>query len=263
VPELPEVETVVRSIRPHIVGRLIREAHFSSRFVTRTSFEKNASKLRGRVIKSIERHGKHMLAQLDRGYLHIHLGMTGQLLWNGTPGAHTRAILELDGGVLTYDDTRQFGRVEYYGEVPEAIQRLGPDPLTISLAEFHARLVEHRSAIKPLLLNQSFLAGLGNIYTDEALFAARIHPRTRSQRISKKRAAELYGAIQQVLGAAVQHRGSSISDYVDGVGERGGFQHLHQVYGKAGEPCPRCGAAIRRVVVAQRGTHLCPRCQKV
>jgi formamidopyrimidine-DNA glycosylase len=103
---------------------------------------------------------------------------------------------------------------------------------------------------------------LGNIYTDEALFAARIHPRTQTKRISRKRSAELFAAIQEVLAAAIEHRGSSVSDYVDGDGERGDFQSLHQVYGKADEPCPRCGTAIRRVVVAQRGTHFCPRCQR-
>lgn len=262
MPELPEVETVVRSIRPHIVGRRIRAAHFSSRFVTRSGFKETAGQLRGRTIQSIERRGKHILVSLDRGYLHMHLGMTGQLLWNGTAGAHTRAILELDSGMLVYDDPRQFGRVEYSAQMPATVVRLGPDPLTMSFDEFHARLASHRSTIKPLLLNQAFLGGLGNIYTDEALFLARIHPRARTQRISRKRSAELFAAIQQLLAAAIEHRGSSISDYVDGEGERGAFQNLHQVYGKAGQPCPRCRTAIRRVVVAQRGTHFCPRCQR-
>ena len=262
MPELPEVETVVRSIGPHIVGRSIRAAHFSSRFVTRFGFEKTAAQLRGRTIEAIERRGKHILVTLHRGYLHIHLGMTGQLLWNGTPGKYTRAILELDGGVLIYDDIRQFGRVEYYAELPESVARLGPDALALSLDEFHARLARHRSTIKPLLLNQTFLGGLGNIYADEVLFAARIHPRTQAPRISRKRSAELYAAIRRLLAAAIEHRGSSISDYVDGWGERGDFQNFHQVYGKAGQACPRCGTAIRRVVVAQRGTHFCPRCQR-
>jgi len=262
LPELPEVETVVRSIRPHILGRRILAAHLTSRFVTRSNFKETAAQLRGRTIKAIERHGKHILASLDRGFLHIHLGMTGQLRWNGKPGTHTRAILELDRGTLIYDDIRQFGRVDYYDDVPRSVARLGPDPLTLSFDEFHKRLAGHRSTIKPLLLNQAFLGGLGNIYTDEVLFAARIHPRTQTERISRKRSAQLFEAIQRVLTTAIDHRGSSISDYVDGAGERGAFQNLHRVYGKAGEPCPRCGTAIRRVVVAQRGTHFCPRCQK-
>lgn len=262
MPELPEVETVVRSIRPHIVGQRIHSAHFSSRRVTRSGFDKTAAQLRGRTIKSIERRGKHILVTLDRGYLHMHLGMTGQLLWNSATGTHTRAVLELDGGVLVYDDPRQFGRVEYSAKMPAVVARLGPDPLTLSFDDFHARLTGHRSTIKPLLLNQTFLGGLGNIYTDEALFEARIHPRAQTRRISPKRSAALYEAIQRILAAAIEHRGSSISDYVDGAGERGAFQNRHQVYGKAGEPCPRCGGAIRRVVVAQRGTHFCPRCQK-
>lgn len=219
--------------------------------------------LRGTRIESVERRGKHLLITLDRGFLHVHLGMTGKLLWNAPTGPHTRAILHLSEGVLIYDDIRQFGRFEVTPALPAALSGVGPDPLTLPFDAFYERLHQRSGAIKPLLLNQSFLGGMGNIYTDEALFAARIHPLTKASQLSKKRAASLHQAIQELLNLAIEHRGSSISDYVDAAGERGGFQNLHQVYGKENQPCPRCGGAIRRIVIAQRGTHLCPRCQRV
>lgn len=262
MPELPEVETVVRSIAPHLLGQVIREAQFYSRRVTRSGFAKNRAALVGATISRIERRGKHILIHLDRGFLHVHLGMTGRLLWDAEPGPYTRAILQFEQGRLLYDDVRQFGRVEYYRSLPAGVVRLGPDALSISMDEFNDRLRARAGAIKPLLLNQSFVAGLGNIYVDEVLFQAGIHPKAAVGRLSRKRIARLYENIQTVLALAVEHRGSSISDYVDGDGTRGSFQDFHQVYGRKGEPCSRCGTAIQRVVIAQRGTHFCPRCQR-
>jgi formamidopyrimidine-DNA glycosylase len=199
---------------------------------------------------------------LDRGHLYVHLGMTGKLLWNGLPGKHTRAVLELDNGTLLYDDVRQFGRMEFFETLPKVFESAGPDALGIAFADFHARLTQHRGHIKALLLNQSFLAGIGNIYADETLWAAQIHPRTAVSHLSKKRAQKLHQNLLEVLEAAIEHRGSSISDYVDSAGEQGSFQQLHNVYGRAGQRCPRCGALIRRILVMQRGTHYCPRCQR-
>jgi len=146
--------------------------------------------------------------------------------------------------------------------VPERLARLGPDAFEISAEEFAARLKDRRGSIKPLLLNQRFLRGLGNIYCDEALFRAGIHPLAVAARLSRARVGRLHAAIQEVLGEAIASGGSSISDYVDAEGRRGWFQMQHRVYGKEGEPCPSCGAPIRRIVVAQRGTHYCPRCQR-
>ena len=188
--------------------------------------------------------------------------MTGKLLWNGEPGPYTRAELELGQGRLLFDDVRQFGRFEFYRSLPVSVRKLGPDALAISLDDFHQRLHARTGAIKALLLNQTFLGGLGNIYIDESLFQAGINPRAKARRLSRIRVARLYASIREVLTAAIEHRGSSISDYVDGDGEPGGFQNLHQVYGMKGSPCPRCGTAIRRIVIAQRGTHFCPRCQR-
>jgi len=262
VPELPEVETVVRSVAPHALGRTILDVELFSIRVTRGGLRKTAAALRGLVIRDIRRRGKQIFFDLDRGVLYIHLGMTGKLLWDGLPGKHTRAAFHLDTGTLLYDDVRQFGRVEFFPEMPDSLERVGPDALQVGFEEFYARLKKHSGLIKPLLLNQTFICGIGNIYADEALFAARIHPRASVRRISEKRAKELHDSILAILHAAIEHRGSSISDYVDTAGQRGGFQVLHCVYGRAGESCTRCGALIRRIVLGQRSTHYCPRCQR-
>jgi formamidopyrimidine-DNA glycosylase len=262
LPELPEVEIVVRGIRPRLQGQVIRAAHFHSRRVTRSPFAANRAALAGATITHVERRAKHILIHLDRGFLHVHLGMTGKLLWNGEPGPYTRAELELGKGRLLFDDVRQFGRFEFCRSLPVSVRKLGPDALAISLDDFHQRLQARSGAIKALLLNQTFLGGLGNIYIDESLFQAGINPRAKARRLSRIRVARLHSSIREVLTAAIEHRGSSISDYVDGDGEPGGFQNLHQVYGMKGSPCSRCGTAIRRIVIAQRGTHFCPRCQR-
>ncbi len=262
MPELPEVETVVRSIAPYITGHVILQAEVFSRRVTRGAFAATTAGLTGNRIEKVRRQGKQIFVQLDRGILYMHLGMTGKLLWNGERTKYARAILELDNGTLIFDDIRQFGRVEYFSEMPDFLERSGPDALTVSAAEFRERLKRHSGHIKPLLLNQTFIGGVGNIYADESLFAARIHPRTRAGKLSKARAEELHRQIVAILELAIRHRGSSISNYVDADGACGNYQQQHNVYGKKGEPCPRCGAAIRRIVLGQRGTHYCPQCQR-
>ncbi len=263
MPELPEVETVVRSIAPLVTGKTIQHASLSSQRVTRGGLIKTAQALQNRMIQRVRRRGKQILFDLDKGILYVHLGMTGKLLWNGERTPYTRAELSFDTGTLLYDDIRQFGRVEYFEVLPMLIERVGPDALSVSFAEFYSRLKQHRTAIKPLLLNQSFISGAGNIYADEALFASHLHPRAKSSRLSKTRAENLYRNLIDILQLAIRHRGSSISDYVDASGERGGFQQLHNVYGREGQPCPRCQTPIRRIVLGQRGTHYCPRCQRV
>ncbi len=268
MPELPEVETVVRTVAPHLAGRLIHSAEFNSRFVTPGNRRALAERLAGRRIESVRRRGKFIVVTLDpvankKDLFTIHPGMTGRLLIAGKliagkPGEHTHAIFTLDDGVLLYDDPRQFGKIEWN---PARVARLGPEPLEISFEDFRARL-RRKSRIKTLLLNQSFLAGLGNISVDESLFAAGIHPLASAARVSGPKAARLHQAIREILSAAIAAGGSSISDYVDAEGRRGWFQVSHQAYGREGEPCPNCGTPIRKIVVAQRGTHFCPKCQK-
>ncbi len=263
LPELPEVETVVASIRNRVVGQRIVSATVSSKRVTRGDFGETTGGLCGATIVTVRRHGKQIFFELDRGVLYIHLGMTGKLLWNAQPGKHARAILYFENDTLIFDDVRQFGRFELYSDVPEALRKVGPDALAVRFDEFFERLQRHGSFIKPLLLNQAFISGVGNIYADEALFASRIHPRALANRISEARARQLHGSIQAILALAVEHGGSSISSYVDADGACGNYQHQHNAYGRTGKACPRCGKLIRRVVLGQRGTHYCPGCQRV
>lgn len=263
MPELPEVETVVRSLAPHLPGRTIILAELLAPRILRGSSLTTPDRFDQVLIQSIERHGKNIVLDLSNGVLIIHLGMTGKLLLDASRTPYTRAVFHLDDGrFLVYDDVRQFGRIEWSPALPGRLEELGPDPTNVAFEVFLSRLADRKTKIKPLLLNQSFLRGIGNIYADEALYRAGIHPRTIAGRIKSQRAARLHGAIQDVLQQAIAHRGSSISDYVDAEGEKGSFQQMHQVYGREGKPCPQCGRSIRRIVLGQRSTHYCPRCQR-
>jgi formamidopyrimidine-DNA glycosylase len=261
VPELPEVETVVRTVAPRIVGRRILDAQFYSRQVLRHCGAK-PELLQGRRVKRVERRGKFIVVHLDRGYLVIHLGMTGQILFDTPRTTHTRAIFTLEGVSMMYEDSRMFGTIEWGEDLTPRVGKLGPEPFDISAADFHAEMQRHRGPIKSLLLNQTFVRGVGNIYADEALFRAGIHPRTRASRIRRPRADRLHAEMQALLLVAIENRGSSVSDYRDAEGRKGEFQKLHRVYDREGQPCLVCGAAIRRIVLGGRGTHYCPRCQR-
>jgi len=258
LPELPEVETVVRSLAPHLPGRRIVAASFSSRFVTPGNRKALARRLTDRTIQSIQRRGKFIVMQLDEGTLTVHLGMTGRLLLDAAPSKHSHGVFTLDTGSLIYTDPRQFGRILWNHD----LSRLGPEPLDISLKEFQARMKLRKTSIKALLLNQTFLAGVGNIYADETLFAARVHPLAVASKLSPAKVAAIHQQMREILSAAIHQGGSSISDYVDAQGQRGWFQLQHQAYGREGEPCSVCGTAIRKITVVQRGTHYCPRCQR-
>jgi formamidopyrimidine-DNA glycosylase len=257
VPELPEVETVVRSLQS-VAGRRIQNIEIRQKRILRGKLDA----ARGKRIVEVTRRGKFIVFRLDTGYLLVHLGMTGKLLLDGEITKHTHAIFTLDRGVMLYTDSRQFGRIEFRRDLPERVEALGPEPLLISFDDFHAALLARKTQMKALLLNQRFLAGIGNIYADEALFRAGIHPRANSSRISRARSQKLHAAIQQVLAEAIAAKGSSISDYVDSEGRKGSFQEQHLVYQRTGEPCSQCGAPIKRTLVAQRGTHYCAKCQK-
>jgi formamidopyrimidine-DNA glycosylase len=196
------------------------------------------------------------------GYLMVHLGMTGRLLLGGPAGKHTHAVLTLDRGVLLYDDSRQFGCIEISEDFPKRVARLGPEPLEVAFEDFAAALKRRKTRIKALLLNQRFVRGMGNIYADEALFRAGIHPQAAASRIRADRARKLYDAMVAVLTEAIAAGGSSISDYVDAEGRKGFFQLSHRVYQRTGEPCVNCKTPIRRVLVTQRSSHFCPKCQK-
>ncbi len=263
MPELPEVETIARSLAPHVTGRRILSAEFRCARILRGNAEEMAAAIAGRKIAAVRRRGKFLLLELGGGgYFVVHLGMTGRLLYGGKPGPYTHAILNLDRGVLLYDDPRQFGKLEYSAAVPQRVEKLGPEPLEVGFDEFAARVRGRRTRMKSLLLDQSFLRGLGNIYADESLFRAGIHPLAQSARLRRDRLRRLFEAIVEVLSEAIAKGGSSVSDYVDAEGRKGFFQIDHRVYRRTGDPCVCCGAPIRRILVAQRGTHFCPRCQK-
>lgn len=262
MPELPEVETVVRTLAPRLTGRRIVDARFSSRHVVRQNFAALRRRVQGQQVQSVRRHGKFIVLQLESGFLTVHLGMTGKLLIDSEAGPYARAVFTLDRGLLVYDDIRHFGRIEWSKELLERAAALGPDALDIGVEDFLKRLKQRHARVKPLLLNQRFVRGMGNIYTDEALFEARIHPKAIASSLSRERATRLHRAMLDILNTAVRLKGSSISDYVDADGQKGSFQLQHQVYGRAGEPCSICGTAIRRIVVGQRGTHYCPKCQR-
>jgi formamidopyrimidine-DNA glycosylase len=262
MPELPEVETVVRTLRPAIIGRRILTAEFTGLRVLIGSARKTANALAGRRVTGVERYGKFIAIRLDRGYLVVHLGMTGKLLFDGALSKWTHAIFTLDRGSLLYEDPRQFGRIEYGDELPARVAALGPEPLEVTLEEFARRLKQRKSPIKAVLLNQAVVRGVGNIYADEALFRAGVHPKRIAASLRADRAARIFHAMREVLTEAIASRGSSISNYVDADGNRGSFQAEHRVYQRTGEPCVVCGTKIKRIVVGQRSTHFCPKCQK-
>lgn len=239
-------------------------AEFRCARVLRGDAEQTAQGLGGRRIRGIKRHGKFLVMELDSGQCFVaHLGMTGRFLLDGTPGRHTQAILTLDRGQLLFDDIRRFGRLELSAALPERVENLGPEPLEVSFADFLGRLKARKSRLKSLLLNQRFLRGLGNIYADEALFRAGAHPLAIGSHLRAARARRLYDSIREVLMEAIESRGSSVTNYVDAEGRKGSFQFRHNVYRRTGIPCPRCGTKIRRIIVGQRSTHFCPKCQKL
>lgn len=280
MPELPEVESVVRSLQPLVIGRTIIGAEFQgSKPAVHLKLLKNSVQefqrgVCGAYIEQVERYGKNIVFQLRHGEgsdrrlsLLVHLGMTGRLTCENTPERqtkHTHLVLSLDDPTqwIHYADIRRFGRLRVTGRVGEELTQLGPDPLEISEGEFCELLRSRNAMLKGVLLDQHFLRGIGNIYADESLFRAGIHPATRSARLGRKRALRLHQAIQETLEEAIESGGSSISDYVDAQGRAGTFQQMHQVYCRTDQPCLRCGARIKKIIISSRSTHFCPRCQR-
>ncbi len=278
MPELPEVETTAGLIRPHVVGRRIEGAEVD--WVRTLGGQAEGDFVRsvsGARIVAVGRRAKFVTIDLERGGepaggLVIHLRMTGRLLVEPASDpapAYRRVSLRLDGerpgrDWLHFVDVRKFGRFEFHADPAQRLDHLGPEPLGPEFTPdwLRAALRPRQRAIKPLLLDQAFLAGLGNIYVDESLHRAGIHPLRRADRIHKDRAEALHGAIIEILEAAIEREGSSFDAfYRTPEGQPGSYQHLFQVYGREGKPCGTCGRAIRRIVVGQRGTHYCTRCQ--
>jgi len=271
MPELPEVETIVQDLRTLVLDKEIASVSIEwEQIISCPTPNEFQSHLVGRRIVSIKRRGKYLVAKLSDGnHLLVHLRMTGQLLTS--PPAekdrkHVHVVFEFaDGTSLYYADVRKFGRLYLVSDTQPLLRSLGPEPLSSSFSadELYTRLSKRKRRIKPLLLDQHFIAGLGNIYVDESLHRARIHPSRRASELSHEEAIRLYDSIVAVLSAAVANRGTTLSDYRDAKGNSGSHQNYLQIVRKAGQPCPRCGHPIERMVLAQRGTYICPACQSL
>lgn len=316
MPELPEVETIKRTLTPRLVGRTIERVEVRTpKFVVGATPDQFRRLVEGTRISALDRRGKYLIFSLDGlpeapadsdarpvgaaaeepaaarggaglllpapGDIIIHLKMAGQLVWSNagddlglTRSRHTHVIFHLDdGSELRYVDTRHFGRVYFAAGDPgdpilrralTTIAGLGREPLDEGLEwpAFQKRMASRQARVKPLLLDQAFVAGLGNIYADECLFRARIHPLRRASSLQVAEVRRLYQAMKEVIAEAIELRGTSVRDYVDGEGREGSFKGRLNVYGRKGEPCPLCGSKIERIVVGGRGTHFCPKCQK-
>jgi formamidopyrimidine-DNA glycosylase len=281
MPELPEVETVARGLRQAILGRRIISVTLG-----KTDFIDDPVALKrhlpGRRIEAVERYGKFMLLRLSAvngenrvatngdaapASLLVHLGMTGQIAPSpaGQPlEKHTHVCMLLDDGrELRYTDARRFGRIAYLTKalLAEELTGFGADPLEVSKEEFADRICGRRARIKSLLLDQSVLRGVGNIYADESLWKAKIHPARLGANLSRKQAHTLRRVLQDILRKAIALRGSSISDFLDAEGEPGEYQRHHRAYGREGKGCYRCKTPVRRAIVAGRSSYFCPRCQ--
>jgi formamidopyrimidine-DNA glycosylase len=285
MPELPEVETIARTLRPQLIGRTILEADLRwARTLAMPSAKQFREQIKGQKVTGVSRRGKFLIIKLastrethGKPYnILIHLRMSGDLAVKKgkiKPEKHDRLILILSTSStssrtqgskvkssLVFNDTRKFGRVWLTKDMEEVTGRLGPEPLTNDFTAqwLYKALGQRHRQLKPLLLDQSFLAGLGNIYTDETLHKAKLHPLTVSDSVTKDEAERLHKAIQATLQEAIRRNGSSFDRFYRG----GEFQNHFRVYDREGKPCPVCGTIIQKLFVSQRGTHICPNCQR-
>jgi formamidopyrimidine-DNA glycosylase len=270
MPELPEVETVVAGLNRTVLGKSFSQIKVLDPRILNSDLGTLKRKLPGQRIKQVSRRGKYILFSLShRNTLLAHLGMTGHLFYYTQPARvdkHDVAIFKFRGckAELHFHDIRRFGKLAWFNHSGDSLptEKLGPEPLQISFEEFVRLFRSRKRTLKPAILDQSFIAGLGNIYADEALFNARIHPLVSTDRLSKDALNRLYLGIRKTLKHAIKTGGSSVVNYAGVDGKRGHFQIHHKVYGKEGKPCPRCGAKIKRILLGQRSTHFCPRCQR-
>jgi formamidopyrimidine-DNA glycosylase len=272
VPELPEVETVVRDLRPLLVDRhFVAVGRTSSAELRRPYNDAWTAELIDRRIQAVQRRGKWIVLELDNAsFLVVHLGMTGQLTVvrpEEPLASHTHLIFALDDGQqLRYRDIRRFGSVTWHTNATALEQffaevGLGPEPFGVDADYWRQTLAGTTRLIKAVLLDQTVIAGVGNIYADEALHQARLHPKRRACELTSAEANRLRKAVEQVLTRAIERRGSTIRNYVGGSGLAGGYQAEFRVYGRGGEPCTRCKTPLTVLRVAGRSSHFCPRCQ--
>ena len=271
MPELPEVQTVVDSLRPKICNKRFSKVEVvEEMLVEKTEIEEFKDILTEQKIESIRRRGKYIIMELGNGYyLVTHLRMTGRFIYNDTVeevGEYDYILFEfVEGGELRLGSKRKFTRVYLVDDLAEAgsLTDLGPEPLSdeFTLDEFRNMIAKRRGRMKPLLLNQKFIAGIGSIYADESLFIAGIHPERKADTLNGGEITELYEAIKTVLAEGIKHRGTTKWDYVDASGEAGSYQDELRVYDRAGEECFVCGTMVQRIEVGSRSAYFCPRCQ--
>ena len=270
MPELPEVETIRRILKngglqsPSLLNKKVSQAEvYWERTVAEPTPAEFKDSIQNQTIKDIDRRGKYLIIVLLDYFLLIHLRMSGDIIIEplaNNPGKHHRVTLELDGNIrFAFVDARKFGRIWLLKNPSSVLGTLGPEPLSpeFNAGVFYQRLHKKKRQIKPLLMDQKFLAGMGNIYTDEALHCAGINPKMKSDQISRQLSDRLWECIRKVLLAGIENNGSSI----DWVYRGGDYQNYFNVYQRSGEPCLKCGQKIERIVVGQRGTHFCPVCQ--
>ncbi|UCD94333.1 MAG: bifunctional DNA-formamidopyrimidine glycosylase/DNA-(apurinic or apyrimidinic site) lyase [Candidatus Zixiibacteriota bacterium] len=273
MPELPEVETVVRGLRKTILDKAIASVSSNNPKIDSDNQPGWLGALKGKRFLAVRRRGKNILIDVSGGYtLWIHLKMTGHLYFlpeNVVADKHDLLIFKIKSNShqLRFNDYRRFGRVRLFrsDEVMHqpGLADLGPEPLEITRKQFIDLFRSARRMVKPALLDQTFLAGLGNIYADESLYMAGIHPRKLTDKISKAKLIKLHKKIRSVLKKAIRLMGTSVDSYAGVNGRPGGFQKYLRVYGREGEPCPRCGTGIRREKIGSRSAHFCPRCQRL
>jgi len=267
MPELPEVETIKNELLPYVIGRTVKGVDiFWDKMVRQPSVEEFRSRIIGRKIIGLSRRGKYLFFHLLGGdVLVMHMKMTGSLLVNPSDGRFTRAILHLDNGTaLHFWDQRKFG-VMWLAEDESAVDdMLGPEPLESDFtSDVLAKLLRNRTApVKPVLLDQSIIAGIGNMYADEALFEAKVHPLKPAGKLSREEIKRLHNAIRHVLQKALEKKGASVRNYIRPDGALGTAHDEFNVAHGVGKNCPQCGAPIHRIVVRGRGTYLCPQCQR-
>ncbi len=269
MPELPEVETVKNELSPHIIGHRITDVTlFWEGIVRQPSAQEFCSRLIGQERAGVARRGKYLIVSLTGGeFLIIHLKMSGSLLVSqdsSEPASYIRAIIHLDNNTkVFFRDPRKFGVMRLVTDANSVVGKLGPEPLAPDFTPqvLAQRLAKRTAPIKAVLLDQNFIAGVGNMYADEALFAARIHPLRPANSLSPDETQRLHQAIQQVLWSGISNKGASTSTYFRPSGERGTAHFEFQVAHRGGKPCPVCGAPIQRLPIRSRGTYFCASCQ--
>jgi formamidopyrimidine-DNA glycosylase len=266
MPELPEVETIARALKLELVGKTILSADLRwARTLAIPSPAQFKKQIAGQEILDVSRRAKYLIIHLKTYNFLVHLRMSGDLMIRAgkiKPEKHDRLLLYLsDQNYLAFNDTRKFGRVWLTNQSEKILGKLGPEPLEkdFTVQWLFENLHQRKRSLKPLLLDQTFIAGLGNIYTDECLHIAQLHPLVASNNVTRKQAEALHKAIRSVLKEGIRRNGASI----DWVYRGGDYQNHFRVYGREGDPCPVCGAAILKLTVGQRGTHVCPNCQRL